>query len=55
MFTCVKKMSVRIFFGKNYSWVKKNSRQKKSALVKKLSFFADFFCSDKIPTAAILQ
>ena len=60
MFSFVKKVSVRIFVGKN-QWsvknnrrhkilsAKKNSRQKNSSLAKKIRhFFADFFSSDKV-------
>ena len=54
MFSFVKKISVRIFVGKNQSSVKIIVRKKMVGrkivhCQKKLSFFADFFSSDKVP------
>ena len=44
----LKKMSVRIFTGKNQSSVTKIVGTKICPWQKKLSFFADFFSSDKV-------
>ena len=48
MLSFVKKKYFRIFVGKNYSSVKKNSRQKNSSLAKAFVIFADFFSLNKV-------